>query len=89
MAFSRSSAGSPGGRSTPTTPTLHGRYDPWRAYRQSKLADVHFTLELDRRFRPAGLPANSIVVHPGFTNTDPQARSVRETGIRFDIKLPS
>jgi hypothetical protein len=41
---------------------------------------VHFALELDRRFRAAGTPARSIVVHPGFTNTDLQARSVRETG---------
>jgi NAD(P)-dependent dehydrogenase (short-subunit alcohol dehydrogenase family) len=64
----------------PDNPHLHGRYDPWRAYGQSKLADVYFTLELDRRFRAAGLPAKSIVVHPGFTNTDLQARSVRETG---------
>jgi NAD(P)-dependent dehydrogenase (short-subunit alcohol dehydrogenase family) len=50
------------------------------AYGQSKLANVHFALELDRRFRAAGTPARSIVVHPGFTNTDLQARSVRETG---------
>jgi hypothetical protein len=49
----------------PDNPHLHGRYDPWRAYRQSKLADVYFTLELDRRFPAAGLPAKSIVVHPG------------------------
>jgi NAD(P)-dependent dehydrogenase (short-subunit alcohol dehydrogenase family) len=59
---------------------LAGNYDPWRAYGQSKLANVHFALELDRRLRAAGLPAKSIVVHPGFTNTDLQARSVRETG---------
>jgi NAD(P)-dependent dehydrogenase (short-subunit alcohol dehydrogenase family) len=60
-------------------PHLVGRYDPWRAYGQSKRANVHFAIELDRRFRAAGLPARSIVVHPGFTNTDLQARSVRET----------
>ncbi len=64
----------------PHNPHLGGRYDPWRAYGQSKLANVHFALELDRRFRTAGVPARSIVVHPGFTNTDLQARSVRETG---------
>jgi NAD(P)-dependent dehydrogenase (short-subunit alcohol dehydrogenase family) len=64
----------------PANPHLAGRYDPWRAYGQSKLANVHFAVELDRRFRAAGLPARSIVVHPGFTNTDLQARSVRETG---------
>ncbi len=64
----------------PANPHLSVRYDPWRAYGQSKLANVHFALELDRRFRAAGVPARSIVVHPGFTNTDLQARSVRETG---------
>jgi hypothetical protein len=37
-------------------------------------------MELDRRFRDAGVSARSIVVHPGLTNTDLQARSVRETG---------
>jgi NAD(P)-dependent dehydrogenase (short-subunit alcohol dehydrogenase family) len=31
------------------------RYDPWRAYGQSKLANLHFALELDRRFRAAGV----------------------------------
>jgi NAD(P)-dependent dehydrogenase (short-subunit alcohol dehydrogenase family) len=64
----------------PDNPHLHGVYEPWRAYGQAKLASVHFALELDRRFRAAALPARSIVVHPGFANTDLQARSVRETG---------
>jgi NAD(P)-dependent dehydrogenase (short-subunit alcohol dehydrogenase family) len=64
----------------PANPHLAGSYEPWRAYGQSKLANVHFALELDRRFRAAGTPARSIVVHPGFANTDLQARSVRETG---------
>jgi NAD(P)-dependent dehydrogenase (short-subunit alcohol dehydrogenase family) len=64
----------------PDDPNLSGRYDPWRAYGQSKLANLHFALELDRRFRAAAVPARSIVVHPGFSNTDLQARSVRETG---------
>src|ERR671910_3220709 len=64
----------------PDNPHLEGRYDPWRAYGRSKLANVHFALELDRRFRAAGGAARSIVVHPGFVNTDLQARSVRETG---------
>jgi NAD(P)-dependent dehydrogenase (short-subunit alcohol dehydrogenase family) len=64
----------------PDNPHLRGRYDPWRAYGQAKLANLHFALELDRRSRAAGVPARSMVVHPGFTNTDLQARSVRETG---------
>ena len=64
----------------PDNPHLVGNYEPWRAYGQSKMANVHFALELERRFRAAHVPARSIVVHPGFTNTDLQARSVRETG---------
>ena len=64
----------------PANPHLAGDYEPWRAYGQAKLANVHFALELDRRFRAAGTPARSIVVHPGFANTDLRARSVRETG---------
>jgi len=63
----------------PDNPHLKGGYDPWRAYGQSKLANVHFALELDRRIRDAGLPAKSVVVHPGFAKTDLQARSVRES----------
>jgi NAD(P)-dependent dehydrogenase (short-subunit alcohol dehydrogenase family) len=66
----------------PDNPHLRGRYDPWRAYGQSKLANLHFALELERRFRAAGVPARSIVVHPGFSSTDLQARSVRESGGR-------
>lgn len=68
------------GELDPDNPHLVGRYDPWRAYGQSKLANVRFALELDARFRAAGTSARSIVVHPGFANTDLQARSVRETG---------
>jgi len=75
------STGRHGGRPLdPDDPHLRRGYEPWRAYGQSKLANVHFALELDRRFRAAGVPARSIVVHPGFANTDLQARSVRETG---------
>jgi NAD(P)-dependent dehydrogenase (short-subunit alcohol dehydrogenase family) len=64
----------------PANPHLHGRYEPWRAYGQAKLAAVHFALELDRRFRAAGVPARGVVTHPGFARTDLQARSVRESG---------
>ena len=38
----------------PANPHLAGSYEPWRAYGQSKLANMHFALELDRRFRAAG-----------------------------------
>jgi len=48
-------------------------YNPMGAYRQSKLANVMFALELDRRVRAAGLPTArilSVAAHPGVANTN-------------------
>jgi NAD(P)-dependent dehydrogenase (short-subunit alcohol dehydrogenase family) len=39
------------------------RYNGWKAYGQSKLANILFTRELARRFNPAEVTAN--VLHPG------------------------
>jgi NAD(P)-dependent dehydrogenase (short-subunit alcohol dehydrogenase family) len=64
----------------PGNPHLHGRYGPWRAYGQSKLANFHFAIGLQRRLDAAGAPASSLVAHPGLSNTDLQAVSVQETG---------
>ena len=64
-------------------PHLHGRYKPWRAYGQSKLANFHFAIGLQREFDRAGVAAASLVAHPGLTNTDLQARTVREGGGGF------
>jgi NAD(P)-dependent dehydrogenase (short-subunit alcohol dehydrogenase family) len=64
----------------PDNPHLRGRYTPWRAYNQSKLANVHFAVELQRRLAAAGAILRSLVAHPGLSHTDLQARSVRETG---------
>jgi NAD(P)-dependent dehydrogenase (short-subunit alcohol dehydrogenase family) len=43
-------------------------YDPWSGYGQAKTANVLFALELDRRYRDAGVRAFS--VHPGMIQTD-------------------
>ena len=64
----------------PDNPHLRGRYSPWRAYNQSKLANVHFAVELQRRLAAAGASVASLVADPGLSHTDLQARSVRETG---------
>ncbi len=63
-------------------PHLTRGYDPWRAYGQSKLANVHFTVELDARLRAAGARLSAYAADPGLAATDLQARSVRETGGR-------
>jgi len=46
-----------------------GRYRPWVAYARSKLANVLFALELDRRARAAGRDLVSVAAHPGVTRT--------------------
>jgi NAD(P)-dependent dehydrogenase (short-subunit alcohol dehydrogenase family) len=61
-------------------PNLDGRYGPWRAYGQAKLANFHFGLGLDRLLREAEAPASSLIAHPGLSNTELQAVSVKETG---------
>jgi len=42
------------------------RYRKWEAYAASKLANVLFALELDRRARAAGAPLASVAAHPGY-----------------------
>jgi NAD(P)-dependent dehydrogenase (short-subunit alcohol dehydrogenase family) len=69
-----------GRRVDPANPHLHGRYKPWRAYGQAKLANFHFGLGLDRQLRAAGAATASLIAHPGLSNTDLQARTVREGG---------
>jgi NAD(P)-dependent dehydrogenase (short-subunit alcohol dehydrogenase family) len=64
----------------PANPHLTGRYRPWRAYGQAKLANFHFGLGLERQFARVGASAASLIAHPGLSNTDLQAVSVRETG---------
>ena len=64
----------------PDNPHLHGRYRPWRAYGQAKLANFHFGLGLNRLLDEAGAPAASLIAHPGLSNTELQAVSVKETG---------
>jgi NAD(P)-dependent dehydrogenase (short-subunit alcohol dehydrogenase family) len=46
------------------------RYSPGSAYATSKLANVLFALELDRRLRAAGSPVRSLLAHPGMAKTD-------------------
>jgi NAD(P)-dependent dehydrogenase (short-subunit alcohol dehydrogenase family) len=64
----------------PVNPHLHGCYRPWRAYGQAKLANFHFGLGLQRELEKAGASTASLIAHPGLSNTDLQAVSVRQTG---------
>ena len=45
-------------------------YRRWRAYGRSKLANLLFTFELDRRLHGTDLPVRALAVHPGISGTD-------------------
>lgn len=49
------------------------RYGRWRAYCQSKLANVLFALELERRLRAKGSTVSSLAAHPGYAATNLQS----------------
>ncbi len=49
------------------------RYFRWNAYGQSKLANVLFARELDRRLRAAGSSVKSLAAHPGYSSTNLQS----------------
>jgi NAD(P)-dependent dehydrogenase (short-subunit alcohol dehydrogenase family) len=55
-------------------------YHKWLAYGQSKLANLLFSYELQRRLAAAGLPVRSIACHPGFAATNLQAAGPRMAG---------
>ena len=48
-------------------------YRKWLAYGRSKLANLLFTFEFDRRARAAGSAVIAAVAHPGYANTNLQA----------------
>jgi NAD(P)-dependent dehydrogenase (short-subunit alcohol dehydrogenase family) len=47
-------------------------YNNWREYSQSKLADLIFTLEFEKRLRANNCQTISLAAHPGFSKTDLQ-----------------
>jgi NAD(P)-dependent dehydrogenase (short-subunit alcohol dehydrogenase family) len=56
------------------------RYSPWLAYSQSKLANLLFTSELQRRLDSAGSPLRAVAAHPGYSHTNLQGASGRRLG---------
>jgi NAD(P)-dependent dehydrogenase (short-subunit alcohol dehydrogenase family) len=60
----------------------HG-YGKWRAYAQSKVANLLFTFELDRRARAAGVDLVAAAAHPGYAATHLQAVGPEQSQNRF------
>jgi NAD(P)-dependent dehydrogenase (short-subunit alcohol dehydrogenase family) len=50
-------------------------YQRWRAYGQSKLSNLLFTLELQRRLSEAGSDLRAVAAHPGYAATNLQSRT--------------
>ena len=58
---------------------MHGegkRYDKWGQYGRSKLANLMFALELNRRLNANGSHVVSLASHPGYANTSLQRHSL-------------
>ena len=51
------------------------RYRAWRAYGQSKLANLLFTAELQAKLTAAGSPVKATAAHPGYAATNLQFHS--------------
>lgn len=56
------------------------RYGAWSAYGQSKLANLVFTYELERRLRAAGKRTIALAAHPGYASTELQGVAPRLEG---------
>lgn len=64
------------------------RYDPWKAYQQSKLADLLLALEMQRRLTDTGADAISVAAHPGLSSTSLAEDMVANSPLRAAIMGP-
>jgi NAD(P)-dependent dehydrogenase (short-subunit alcohol dehydrogenase family) len=55
-------------------------YSAWLAYGQSKLANLLFTGELQRRLQGAGSKLRAVAAHPGYSHTNLQGQSGHRLG---------
>ena len=60
---------------------MEEKYDKWEAYAQSKLANVLFTYELDRKLEETDTKA--VACHPGYAATNLQYRGPEEEGSKI------
>ena len=67
-----------------------GGYKSWRAYGQSKLANLLFTCELQRRLADAGSGVRAVAAHPGYAATNLQSHTgnvIQHVGMWIGNKL--
>jgi len=65
------------------------RHKPWTSYSQSKLANLLFTAELQRRLDAAGVPMLALAAHPGYANTNLQSVAPAMSGKSMQAKFMS
>jgi NAD(P)-dependent dehydrogenase (short-subunit alcohol dehydrogenase family) len=58
-------------------------YSAWLAYGQSKLANLLFTSELQRRLEASGSPVRALAAHPGYSATNLQGHTGNPLGSKF------
>ena len=64
-------------------------YNRWAFYGQSKLANLLFTLELQRRLTASGSAQRAVAAHPGWAATGLQTAGARMGGNRWSERLMS
>jgi NAD(P)-dependent dehydrogenase (short-subunit alcohol dehydrogenase family) len=60
-------------------------YSAWLSYGQSKLANLLFTKDLQRRLSLAGSPVRALTAHPGYSATNLQGHTGSELGDKIFI----
>jgi NAD(P)-dependent dehydrogenase (short-subunit alcohol dehydrogenase family) len=63
------------------------KYSRWGAYGQSKLANVFFTFELQKRLTAAGFDTIANVSHPGLVLGNLQSNSVSQSGTKLEALM--
>ncbi len=63
------------------------RYRTWGAYGQSKLANLLFTSELQRRIDESGWSILALAAHPGYANTNLQSAGPAMRGRSLEARL--
>ncbi|MGB1040334.1 MAG: oxidoreductase [Flavobacteriales bacterium] len=64
---------------------LEKEYNNWREYGQSKLADIIFAIEFEKRLRKNGNQVQSLAAHPGFSKTDLQVNMDKDVLASLDM----
>ncbi len=64
-----------------------GSYGEWAAYGRSKLLNLLFTYELQRRFERAGIEAGSLAAHPGFSASNLTGHMAERLHMRIALRI--